>query len=376
MDRTEIVVVGAGCVGANIAYRLAQQGAHVIVLEAGLPGGGTSGASFAWTNAFNKTPREYHALNVAGMEEHARLAEELDGGPWLRQDGGLHWQERPPDQAALQETVRRLRSWSYPIEVLSPKEARELEPDLCFGPTVDEVVLAPREGYVEVVPFIAALLGHARRYGARLFPNYRVTALLQDGHRIRGVVTEDSTKFEADIVVDCAGPAADEIARLTGLEIPLNRVPGRLVYTTPAVTTLRRPVHAPGVHFRPDGGGRLVLAESAHDVRWNALAEPWPPERSLAAAVPHLPALRGARVEAVRVGVRPMPADEKPMIGTLPGLEGFYVVVSHSGVTLGPLWGRVAAQEILGVRPDPRLASYRPGRFLGEQPLRSVGLRS
>jgi glycine/D-amino acid oxidase-like deaminating enzyme len=78
----------------------------------------------------------------------------------------------------------------------------------------------------------------------------------------------------------------------------------------------------------------------------------------------HLPVLARARVEATRVGVRPMPRDEKPIVGALPGLEGFYVVVSHSGVTLGPLWGRIATAELLDRALDARLAPYRPARFL------------
>ena len=76
------VVVGAGCVGANVAFRLVQGGARVTVVDAGAPGSVTSGASFAWTNSFGKTPRDYHDLNVAGMEQHAVLAKEL-GGRWL-----------------------------------------------------------------------------------------------------------------------------------------------------------------------------------------------------------------------------------------------------------------------------------------------------
>ena len=176
--------------------------------------------------------------------------------------------------------------------------------------------------------------------------------------------TESGDRFEADWVVDCAGVAMGEIARLAGLDIPLDRVPGRLIYTAPVATTLRRPIHAPGCHFRPDGGGRVVLAEGAHDQTWVEGGEPWPPERSLAAVARHLPALAGARVEATRVGVRPMPRDERPMVGAIPGLDGFYVVVSHSGVTLGPLWGRIAASELLDRALDPRLAPYRPARFL------------
>jgi glycine/D-amino acid oxidase-like deaminating enzyme len=73
MRSADIIVVGAGSVGANVAYRLAERGARVTVLEAGAPGGGTSGTSFAWTNSFHKTPRDYHDLNTASMIEHLSL---------------------------------------------------------------------------------------------------------------------------------------------------------------------------------------------------------------------------------------------------------------------------------------------------------------
>ena len=360
----KVVVVGAGSVGANVAYRLAERGAGVTVLDAGAPGGGTSSASFAWTNSFSKTPRAYHDLNVASMEEHGLLAVELGGGGWLHQDGGLAWDEGPAGRARLDEAVARLSGWGYAIQRISPKDARALEPDLAIEADIEDVIWTPGEGYVEVVPFVAALLAGAVRHGATVAAGQRVTGVFRSGDRVRGVSTESGARFEADAVVDCAGPAADEVARLAGLAIPLDRVPGRLIYTSPATTTLRRPIHAPGCHFRPDGAGRIVLAEGAHDQVWREAAEPWPPERSLAAVARHLPALARARVEATRVGVRPMPRDEKPMVGGIPGLDGFYVVSSHSGVTLGPLWGRIAAAELLDGAPDARLAAFRPARFL------------
>lgn len=363
MKGADVLVIGAGCVGANVAYRLAERGAAVTVLEASAPGTGTSGASFAWTNSFNKTPRSYHDLNVASMEEHAGLAKELGGG-WLHQEGALAWEDAPDGRARLEQAVERLAGWGYAIERISPRQARELEPDLHIGLDVEEVVWTPGEGYVEAVPLIGALLAEATRRGARILAGQRVTALRREGTRVRGVTTARGDCFEADWVVDCAGVATDEIARLAGVALPLGRVPGRLIYTSPVATTLRRPVHAPGCHFRPDGGGRLVLAEGAHDQVWTEAGEPWPPERSLAAVAAHLPALGSARVEATRVGVRPMPRDERPMVGGLPELDGFYVLVSHSGVTLGPLWGRVAAAEILDGALDPRLIPYRPTRFL------------
>lgn len=363
MRGVDVLVIGAGCVGANVAYRLAERGATVTVLDADAPGAGTSAASFAWTNSFNKTPRDYHDLNVASMEEHAQLAKELGGGAWLHQDGALAWEAGAAGLARLGQAVERLAGWGYAVERISPRQARELEPDLHIAPEVSEVVWTPGEGYVEAVPFIAALLAEAGRRGARILPGQRVAAILQEGSRARGVRTERGDHFAAGWVVDCAGTAAGEVAGLAGVPFPLGQVPGRLIYTAPVATTLRRPIHAPGCHFRPDGAGRVVLAEGAHDQTWVEASEPWPPERSVAAVAAHLPVLGGARVEATRVGVRPMPPDERPMVGALPGLDGFYAVVSHSGVTLGPLWGRIAAAEILDGALDPRLAPYRPARF-------------
>jgi glycine/D-amino acid oxidase-like deaminating enzyme len=81
MQMIETIVIGAGVMGASVAYRLAQAGAAVTVLEATRIGAGTSGISFAWTNAHKKPPKPYHDLNVAGMKAHAALADEFGGTP-------------------------------------------------------------------------------------------------------------------------------------------------------------------------------------------------------------------------------------------------------------------------------------------------------
>src|SRR2546429_6435951 len=106
------IVIGAGMVGANVAYRLAQAGASVTILDAGRPGGGTSGSSFAWLNAFSKTPREYFDLNVASMHEHVALREEFGGAPWLTFVGNLVWADEA-GRAALRANAERLNAWGY-----------------------------------------------------------------------------------------------------------------------------------------------------------------------------------------------------------------------------------------------------------------------
>src|SRR5438067_6416414 len=99
----DVAVIGAGVVGASVAHRLAEAGARVTVLEQGRVGGGTSGASFAWTNAHLKPPRAYHDLNVAGMRAHAALREELGALPWWHGGGSVEWFPDAAGQAAQRE---------------------------------------------------------------------------------------------------------------------------------------------------------------------------------------------------------------------------------------------------------------------------------
>src|SRR5712692_4515605 len=129
MKGTEIIVVGAGCVGANVAYRLAERGARVTVLEASAPGSGTSRASFAWTNSFGKTPRDYHDLNVASMEEHTALAKEL-GGSWLHQDAEMAGEGAAAWQVPRDQVVQRGAVCGDAVRLMATQEARELEMDL------------------------------------------------------------------------------------------------------------------------------------------------------------------------------------------------------------------------------------------------------
>jgi len=80
-------------------------------------------------------------------------------------------------------------------------------------------------------------------------------------------------------------------------------------------------------------------------------------------AVRALPRLAGTTLEAARIGVRPIPADGYPLVGAAPRPGGVYVVCTHSGVTLGPLLGRLVAEEVTGGVKDPRLRPFRTERL-------------
>src|SRR5262245_689731 len=122
------IVVGAGVVGASVAYRLAAGGAAVTLLEAGQPGGETSARSFAWLNANEKPPEPYHRLNAEGIAAHRRLGDALGRGSWLHESGNLVFAAAGAPAAALEARVHRLRALDYPAELIGAARAAELEP--------------------------------------------------------------------------------------------------------------------------------------------------------------------------------------------------------------------------------------------------------
>lgn len=367
---TKVVVVGAGILGAAVTYRLATAGAQVTLLEAGRLGGGTSAMSVAWLNSNDKPPLEYHELNTGGLAEHQILETEFGVAPWLHWSGHLEWVEDEAARAKQRDKITRLHAWGYQAELLSPGEARRIEPDLAI-PDSAEVAYYPREGYVDPVLFIGALTRAARRAGADVQDFSPVVEISRDGSRITGVVTQDGTRHAADVVVLCAGHWTDQVAELADVDVPLAPATGLFVVTAPAPASLRAIVHAPGITIRPDGAGRLMMRSAAIErlVTPDTPTMPIPAgcDQILERAVEVVPALAGTPLEAARIGVRPMPSDGYPLVGWVPNRTGLYILCTHSGVTLAPLLGRLTAREILDGTSDARLSKFRPERLVGER---------
>jgi glycine/D-amino acid oxidase-like deaminating enzyme len=365
---TRVIVVGAGVMGASITYRLAQAGASVTVLEATRIGGGTSGISFAWTNAHQKPPKPYHELNVAGMKAHAALREEFGATPWWHGGGSLEW-EPESGQAAQRKNIEQLLAWGYAAEWIDRKHALELEPDIDPAIIGDApVAYFPDEGWLDPVVYAHAMLSAAqRRHGARVICGARVADLTMQGDRVTGVRTADGTVHEADMVVNCAGRWTNEVVREAGLHLPLAPTVGFLVFTPPVATSLSRVVHSTIINVRPDGAGRLLLHWDATDatMRFDGSLNPSMPEARdmVRRARMLLPSIGDVEPEAVRVAIRPMPGDQLSAIGPVPRVAGYYLAVTHSGVTMSPFMGIAVADEIVRGEQRAELADFRPARF-------------
>ncbi|MCB1344515.1 MAG: FAD-binding oxidoreductase, partial [Rhodobacteraceae bacterium] len=121
-----VVIVGAGIIGAAIAFRLSQGGARVTVVEGALPASGASGRSFGWINASFSLNEDHFLLRVAALTAHHALAADLGPLPtsW---PGALSWEE---EGAAQDATFTRLTEAGYPVRRLTRTEIAALEPGL------------------------------------------------------------------------------------------------------------------------------------------------------------------------------------------------------------------------------------------------------
>ena len=367
------VVVGGGVLGASVAYRLSQAGVHVTVLEKAHVGAGASGATFAWTNSLRKPPRAYHDLNVASMALYLRLGEEFEDASWCRVTGNAEWAKSDSARQEQTERIRRLHAWGYRAEWIGLDDLLEQEPDLSRSAVGDaQIAYYPDDGLVDPVRYAAAMMGAAtRRHRAELLLGVHATHVDIQSGRVVAVSAPDGERYEADVFVNCAGRWVNDVAgNAPDLSIPMAPTVGFFAFTPPAPTTISRPLHSPGVNIRPDGAGRLMMASAVADGK-TSLEDPAgassPPAMELMSEAARLiPALGGMKPEATRTTLRSIPSDDVAVLGTFPHVENYYLCVTHSGVTLAPLLGKLVAEEIVLGRASTDLDPFRPTRFAAD----------
>jgi len=379
------VVVGAGVIGATTALRLAETGAHVTVLDAEGPCAGTSSTSFAWVGASALGLWDYFEINVAGTAAYRRLQAELGPLPWHVANGSLVWYSDGGAQETLLARVAELRDAGYPAALLTPARVRELEPALKLADTVEQVAFYSDEGYVLARAMVADILLLAEQRGVTTRFGARVTGLEPDASR-PAVVLADGERIEADAVVLCGGRWTSELARLAGATVPM-LVPspgsldvGLLVRTAPIAETVSRMLLADDLMIRPDGGAHLLLHSDEHDRTVDPQSGPQAlapiAEDVVDVALGHLALSARPVVESAVIGLRALTTDYLPAVGWLPGADGIYAAVTHSGITLAPVLGELIAAEVALGADERLLRPFRHERFASAGTPTSAGTAS
>jgi glycine/D-amino acid oxidase-like deaminating enzyme len=369
----KVIVIGAGVLGLSVARQLAVAGEEVLLLDPRGAGTGTTATTFAWTNSSRKLNPDYHRLNLAGMEEHARLAEQLRGAPSYFPSGALQWADSSSEEW-LAGNVERLRALGYPAHWVTPEEATRIAGDLRIPESITSIAYFPGEGYVLPEVFVENLLADAERHGARLA--FGEVVAIDDGPDGVSVTLAGGDILTGDRVVLAAGRWTQGLAARTGIDVPMvtdtgrgSQTVGLLGYARSPELDLRCVIHSPGLNLRPAAGGQTVL--QALDL--NTEVDPAAPPsadgdlaRTIAGRFSALLTDPGRVPEIeLRIGFRSLPADGHTVAGYASGHSRVYCLVSHSGVTLAPILGRLVAAEITTDQEQTLLRPFRPTRFIG-----------
>jgi glycine/D-amino acid oxidase-like deaminating enzyme len=364
MAPPKVVVVGAGVIGASVAYHLARRGARVHCVDrADRPASGTTEIGFATATAYRRFPKSYFELNQAGIAEHAALAGEFAPAPWWHRTGTVAW----TDDESFAGYLAQLGEWGCPVDRYAGAEAAGALGSSVVFPATGTVAVLPAEGWIDAVAFTRHLLDEAVSLGATLELDAEVTSVERGDGRVTGVGFADGRRIEADVVVNATGSAADELGALAGAR-PFLGPPRRsliahlLVDGDPLEYILR----APEVSIRPDGPGRVVLRSDRVDRGLPPRSGAPDPEfvkDLLDRAAKVVPLLGTATVRTADVVDARCARDELPSVGPLSAVPGYYEAVASAGVTLGPLFGRALAGRIVDGVPDELVDVFTPDRF-------------
>lgn len=371
-----VVVIGAGILGASIAWRIALRGSSVSLIDKSAPGSGASSHSFAWINAGSKRPISYHNLNRRSLEMWplfaSALAEDRDGTSiGLRWGGKVSWEADAASAEQLVSQVRLLQSWGYPTRLIDASELSDLLPGLAIGP-VAAAEYSENEGQVEPQLVVDACLRRLEEKGAFVSRDTRVTGMGFAKDRRIATVETTAGDIPCNFVVLAAGTDTTDLAALAGVHVPQAQSPGVIIRTTPLPPLFHKVsvVYAPPIsagrreiHMRQCADGSLMIGEGDQE----SLAENDSQAHAddlLARACHYLPGLSGAAALPVPVGWRPMPQDGYPVVGFSTEAPNLYIALTHSGVTLAPVLSQLVAQEVCdGAPADAVLGPYRPQRF-------------
>jgi sarcosine oxidase, subunit beta len=364
-----VVVIGGGVVGCSIAYHLARRGqTDVLVLERDAVGAGTTSKAAGGIRAQFATETEIR-FSLESRRVFETFAEEFGVDPGYTRIGYLFLVTDEADLRGFEARMALQRGLGVDVRRLAPDDAARLVPGL----RVDDLVAAvwgPDDAMAGPAEVTDGFARRARALGVRIVEGVEVTAIEQEGGRVRGVRTTRGP-VATPVVVNAAGPAAARVARLAGVRVPVHPRRRHIFYTEPFLE-LPGPVplttdRGSGFYFRKELDAVLLSPGDVTDVGDDLVAPvDWSMvEDVVPKAVHRLPALERARIAGGWAGLRPLTPDDHAIIGPAPGVEGFFLAVGFCGHGFqhAPATGRLVAEWLLDGAPSMDLSLFDPGRF-------------
>ncbi|WP_190024603.1 NAD(P)/FAD-dependent oxidoreductase [Streptomyces hiroshimensis] len=372
---SDVIVVGAGVVGAACAYYAARTGLSVTVVDRGPVAGGTTGAGEGNLLVSDKEPGPELELALLSTRLWHELARELPAGIEYEAKGGLVVASDAHAMAALRKFAAAQAEAGVTTEEIPADRLHEAEPHL--APGLGGGFRYPQDAQVQPALAAAHLL---RASGARVRTGEEVAAVLTGANgEVRGVRTT-AGELHAPFVVNAAGTWGGEVARLAGGRLPVLPRRGFVLVTEPLPRVVRHKVYAADYVADVASGsaalqtsavvegtpaGPVLIGASRERVGFDRTLSVEVLRRLAAQATALFPVLAGVRAMRTYAGFRPYLPDHLPAIGPDPRVPGLLHACGHEGAGIGlaPATGLAVARQLTGGEPPLDLGPFHPGRF-------------
>jgi glycine oxidase len=366
----DLAVLGAGVIGMSVAWRAAQRGMRVVVLERDKPGAGSTGVAAGMLAPVSEallTEQPLLRLGLASAASYPQFVAELQDSSGV--DPGYHrcgtlLAARDADEAEALGRELALRSrLGLSVTRLRASEARQLEPAL--APVLRLALEIPDDHAIDPRRLTSALAIALARAGGELRNRAEVKGLMIDHGRVTGVALANGEALAVEEVVVATGAW-----RMEGLpedaRIPLRPVKGQIMRLRDprGAGLLRRVVRMRGSYIVPRGDGRYVVGATMEERGFDTTVTAGAMYELLRDATELVPGLAELVLEEVSAGLRPASPDNAPVIG--PGaLGGLHWAAGHyrHGVLLAPITAEGVVAMLAGKAPREVLAPFSPLRF-------------
>ncbi|MFD4322528.1 NAD(P)/FAD-dependent oxidoreductase [Streptomyces sp. NPDC058548] len=376
-ETSDVIVIGAGVVGAACAHYAALAGLSVTVVDRGYVAGGTTGAGEGNLLVSDKEPGPELELALLSTALWTELADRLPPTVEYEAKGGLVVASGEPGLHALREFAARQEKAGVVTHEVPGDRLHDLEPHLAPGLTGG--FHYPQDAQVMPAHAAAQLL-RAAGDRVRLALGEEVTGLLTGaGGAVRGVRTA-TRELHAPYVVNAAGTWGGALADLAGVHLPVLPRRGFVLVTEPLPRVVRHKVYAADYVADVASGsaalqtsavvegtpaGPVLIGASRERVGFDRTLSTEVLRRLAAGATALFPVLGTVRAIRTYPGFRPYLPDHLPAIGPDPRVPGLLHACGHEGAGIGlaPVTGQIVAACVTGAEPPLDLHPFRPERF-------------
>ena len=364
-----VVIIGAGCIGASIAYELGRRGVRdvVVVEKEPFAGAGSTSKAAGGIRAQFSTPLNVR-ISMMSIARFKTFSDEMETDPVFFPVGYLFLLGDSESWAAFQRQADMQRSLGLPVQTLSPAGAREIVPELNIE-DLQGATFCPDDGLGNPHEVTQSYVTRARQLGAVFHFGDPAQGLVMDGGRVSGVRTASGT-ISTPMVVNAAGPHAAEVAAWAGVDLPVKAV-RRHCFTTEPLPMARESLPMivdlkSGVYMHRESGGLLLGYANPEEpegfnlsVNWDLL------ERIVEPAMHRVPALETAEVSNGWAGLYETTPDHNSVLGPPQNVEGLMLANGFSGHGFmhAPAVGQLITEWIVDGRPSLDLTPLRLERF-------------